>query len=66
MDAATLAAGLLERHAGATRVVVGIAGIPGSGKTTLATALKNQLGEAAVLLPMDGFHLTRAQLDALD
>ncbi len=54
---------------------MGLAGSPGSGKTTTAAAVVarvNELAaaagaaqEVAVCLPMDGFHLYRAQLDAL-
>lgn len=52
------------------RAVVGVAGSPGSGKTTLARAVAdraNALAGAgtAVHLPMDGFHLANATLDAL-
>lgn len=44
--------------------MIGIAGAPGSGKSTLAAALAARVPGAAVL-PMDGFHLSLAQLDAL-
>jgi pantothenate kinase len=52
------------------RAVVGIAGSPGSGKTTLARAVARRADElagpgTAVHLPMDGFHLANATLDAL-
>ncbi|MBD5784871.1 nucleoside/nucleotide kinase family protein [Cellulosimicrobium terreum] len=47
------------------RRVVGITGSPGAGKTTLAVRLVEALGPAAVHLPMDGFHLANATLDAL-
>ncbi|EFJ45838.1 hypothetical protein VOLCADRAFT_105729 [Volvox carteri f. nagariensis] len=77
------------------RVVVGIAGAPGSGKTTLAAAVANRInrlrrgqpagwGEEkpgavaggssgssshaapfAVVMPMDGFHFYRWELDAM-
>lgn len=47
------------------RVVIGIAGSPGAGKTTLAVRLVEALGPDAVHLPMDGFHLANATLDAL-
>ncbi|ANF32336.1 nucleoside/nucleotide kinase family protein [Leifsonia xyli] len=52
------------------RAVLGIAGSPGSGKTTLARAVADRANElagagAAVHLPMDGFHLANATLDAL-
>jgi len=42
--------------------IVGVAGIPGSGKSTLAARLAEALPDAAVL-PMDGYHLRRDQLD---
>ncbi|KAI0836691.1 phosphoribulokinase/uridine kinase [Hypoxylon sp. FL0890] len=61
------------------RLLIAIAGIPGSGKTTLSqivTAALNarhatlhpEVPEAvppAVFVPMDGYHLTRAQLSAM-
>jgi pantothenate kinase len=43
--------------------LVAVAGIPGSGKTTLCQALVAQCPGAAVV-PMDGYHLPRSQLDA--
>lgn len=50
--------------------MVGIAGTPGSGKTTLAGRLAGTLARKAgrplvAVVPMDGFHLTRAQLDGM-
>ncbi|WP_197356020.1 nucleoside/nucleotide kinase family protein [Streptomyces clavuligerus] len=39
------------------RAVLGIAGPPGAGKSTLAERLVTALGGRAVLVPMDGFHL---------
>ncbi|WIB11389.1 ATP-binding protein [Curtobacterium sp. MCPF17_052] len=52
------------------RSVLGIAGAPGAGKSTLArrvvTAVTEQLGAGvAVQVQMDGFHLANAALDAL-
>jgi len=43
--------------------MAGIAGVPGSGKTTLAHAIASRLPGAAVV-PMDGYHLPRCRLDA--
>lgn len=66
-DLATLLArarALLDR-APAGRVVIGITGSPGAGKTALARRVVVGLGELAVHLPMDGFHLANATLDAL-
>ncbi|PWK71226.1 pantothenate kinase [Streptomyces sp. CG 926] len=48
------------------RRVLGIAGPPGAGKSTLAARLADALGpERAVVVPMDGFHLAQAELDRL-
>jgi pantothenate kinase len=44
------------------RRVLGIAGPPGCGKSTVAQAVADGLGEAAVLVPMDGFHLAQEEL----
>lgn len=46
------------------RLIVGIAGPPGAGKTTLAWELAEALGGAPVV-PMDGFHLANGQLRRL-
>ncbi|TDC72822.1 nucleoside/nucleotide kinase family protein [Streptomyces hainanensis] len=50
---------------GAARTVLGLAGPPGAGKSTLAQALRDALGDAAAYVPLDGFHLSNAQLDRL-
>ncbi|NJO05236.1 MAG: nucleoside/nucleotide kinase family protein [Chloroflexaceae bacterium] len=52
------------------RYMLGITGGPAAGKSTLATALaasvNHHMGqEVAAIVPMDGFHLTNAALDAL-
>ncbi|MEU1971106.1 nucleoside/nucleotide kinase family protein [Microbacterium sp. NPDC019599] len=52
----------------ADRVVLGIAGEPGAGKTTLALGLVQALQDRGVpvaWLPMDGFHLGDASLTRL-
>lgn len=49
------------------RVLVGIAGAPGAGKSTLAAEVARRLNAqrvAATVVPMDGFHLDNAVLDA--
>ncbi len=51
--------------AGARRIL-GIAGCPGAGKSTLAAMITAALGpRRAVLVPMDGFHLANSTLIAL-
>ncbi|RNG19453.1 nucleoside/nucleotide kinase family protein [Streptomyces botrytidirepellens] len=48
------------------RRLLGIAGPPGAGKTTLAEYLVGALGpDRAVLVPMDGFHLADVELRRL-
>jgi pantothenate kinase len=47
------------------RAVLGVTGAPGAGKSTLAARVVDQLGEQAVLVPMDGFHLHDDVLAAL-
>ena len=52
-----------RRLAGAgSRRLLGLAGAPGAGKSTLAGAIVEALGDAARLVPMDGFHLANAEL----
>lgn len=44
------------------RSILGIAGPPGAGKSTLTAALLEALGDRAVAVGMDGFHLANAEL----
>ncbi|KAJ9226332.1 hypothetical protein DTO027B5_2887 [Paecilomyces variotii] len=55
------------------RLMIAISGIPGSGKTSLARAMAERINQLyknehpelppiALAVPMDGYHLTRAQL----
>lgn len=66
------------------RRLVGLAGPPGAGKSTLANEVVRRVNklwpqkasssfdaevsppEVAIVLPMDGFHLYRSQLDAME
>jgi pantothenate kinase len=64
-------AALVDRWAalrGAGRVLVGLAGAPGAGKTTIAAAAVAALaarGIRAASVPMDGFHLADVTLERL-
>jgi pantothenate kinase len=44
------------------RVILGITGTPGAGKSTLCAALLDTLGQDAVLVSMDGFHFANQEL----
>eukprot|EP00158_Paraphelidium_tribonemae_P003014 Partr_v1_DN25837_c1_g1_i1_m2802 putative Phosphoribulokinase uridine kinase family protein len=55
---------LSPAESGKRRILVGIAGVPGSGKTTLANDLVARLGPAVASISQDGFHYSRAQLDS--
>jgi pantothenate kinase len=65
------------------RYIVGLAGPPGAGKSTVASEVVQRVNmlwsqkqaehtallpteETAAMLPMDGFHLYRSQLDAME
>lgn len=62
---------LLVARVAPRRAILGIAGPPGSGKTTLVTRLlaavaaRPGLSGRVAHVPMDGFHLTNAELDSL-
>ncbi len=61
---------LLRREAEALlaqpgRRVLGIAGGPGVGKSTMAQRLATELGGVAAYVPMDGFHMKHAKLESL-
>ncbi|MGF9650373.1 nucleoside/nucleotide kinase family protein [Pseudarthrobacter oxydans] len=57
-------AALRARLVPETRTVLGIAGAPGSGKSTFAEWIRQQFEPGqAVVVPMDGFHLGNAIID---
>lgn len=68
-DSSTLAARLRSWAATASRILVGVCGAPGAGKSTLTALLVDELNSAqpgsAVAVPMDGFHLA-ASVIAVD
>ena len=47
------------------RRLIGITGSPGAGKSTYAARLAEHLSPAAIVVPMDGFHLAGRELDRL-
>ena len=47
------------------RSILGIVGAPAAGKTTLARGLADALGNRAVVVGMDGFHLAQVELQRL-
>lgn len=64
-----LPASLIERAralmARSPRALLGIAGAPGAGKSTVAQLLAEAIGSNAVIVPMDGFHLANQELTRL-
>jgi pantothenate kinase len=67
VNTSDLAAQVLEWAGDKTRFMMAIAAPPGSGKTTLAEALRKELaqrGESVVVVPMDGFHFDDSVLNA--
>ncbi|MGH6759966.1 MAG: nucleoside triphosphate hydrolase [Phyllobacterium sp.] len=63
-----LVTAILNKAETTDRLVVAIAGAPGSGKSTLAKRLKLEIDGISpgisTVIPMDGFHLDNAVLDA--
>lgn len=59
----------MESAADGRRIAIGLAGGPGSGKSTLAAELVAMLNAvkpgSAALVPMDGFHMKHAKIEAM-
>ena len=47
------------------RVMVGLVGAPGAGKSTVAQALQQSFPDTSQIVPMDGFHLANVELKRL-
>lgn len=68
MTAPSLLPALVERLqqlASGPRRLLGVAGPPGAGKSTLANLMAQSLGTRAQAVPMDGFHLAQVELERL-
>ena len=65
MTPGDLAREITTRGSASDRFIVGIAGPPGAGKSTLAEAIAKAIGVGARVVPMDGFHYDNAVLDRL-
>ena len=63
MNPLAAAARLVADLPGDRRILIGIAGAPGAGKSTFAAKLADRVG--GMVLPMDGFHLPQARLAEL-
>lgn len=69
MELEDLVAELRQKAAlltGNSQFWIGLAGGPGSGKSTLAEALKARLGPLLTIIPLDGYHYYRSELDAME
>ena len=59
----------MESAADGKRIAIGFAGGPGTGKSTLAAELVTMLNAvkpgSAALVPMDGFHMKHAKIEAM-
>ena len=65
-DAALLIRKKQKEHratAGSRPFMVGVVGIPGSGKSTSCDILKKYLGRDSIVMPMDGYHLPMSALE---
>ena len=56
----------VEQAALGFRHLLGLVGPPGVGKSTLAALIQQRVGDAMVVVGMDGFHLANAELYRLD
>ncbi len=61
----------VQQLSGDERLILGIVGYPGAGKSTLAHALESEINsllsaESCVVVPMDGFHYSNEKLAELN
>ena len=63
-DVRQAVADLRLRMSDGSRILLGVAGAPGAGKSTFSASLADFFGPgAALVVPMDGFHLGNAIID---
>lgn len=62
VDELKLKLSVLAQH---QKIWIGMAGAPGSGKSTLVNHLSEQFGDLITVIPMDGFHYCRDELDIM-
>ncbi|UXM93644.1 nucleoside/nucleotide kinase family protein [Paenarthrobacter sp. JL.01a] len=65
-NTAQLAEHLRRRALSGNRLIVGLAGPPGAGKSTIAEGLRRHLGRECAIVPMDGFHLANAIIEGTE
>ena len=56
---------LQELSKSGKRVMIGLVGAPGAGKSTVAEALRQSFPETSQVVPMDGYHLANVELKRL-
>ncbi len=65
MTPVDLAREITTLGAASDRFIVGVAGPPGAGKSTIAAEIVNAIGAGARAVPMDGFHYDNSVLNRL-
>ena len=56
---------LREMLKAGSRIILGLVGPPGAGKSTVGLALRDAFRDISQIVPMDGFHLANVELSRL-
>ena len=56
---------LREMLKAGSRIILGLVGPPGAGKSTVGLALRDAFRDVSQIVPMDGFHLANVELSRL-